>query len=219
MFVTVLISTYDRLEPLRKCIKSIIESEYKNVEILVVVDGNRELFIKLLAEPIDMVLNKERRDYVFSMNKGLREMEIKDAVLYASDDLIFAPDCISQAVAALQKHFPDGDGLVGLAQTRITKGAFGLMGRKFIERFPKQQVFYPKYIHYAGDTELEQYAVFLKRFYWCKTAFVTHPTLKDNTYILGQKIRSHDSAIYRARQAKGLLWGKEFESLNNEVKQ
>jgi len=88
MFVTVLISTYDRLEPLRKCIKSIIESEYRDIEILVVVDGNRELFTKLLAEPINMVLNKERRDYVFSMNRGLREMEIKDAVLYASDDLV-----------------------------------------------------------------------------------------------------------------------------------
>jgi len=213
MFVTVLISTYDRLEPLRKCIKSIIESEYRDIEILVVVDGNRELFTKLLAEPINMVLNKERRDYVFSMNRGLKEMEIKDAVLYASDDLIFAPDCISQAVAALQKHFPDGDGLIGLAQTRVTKGAFGLMGRKFIERFPNQQVFYPEYIHYAGDTELEQYAIFLNRFYWCETAFVKHPTLKDSTYILGQEIRSHDSAIYRARQAKGLLWGKSFEKI------
>jgi len=42
MFVTILISTYDRLEPLRKCIKSIIESEHKNIEIFVVVDGNKE---------------------------------------------------------------------------------------------------------------------------------------------------------------------------------
>lgn len=218
MLVTVLISTYDRLESLRKCIKSIIESEYEDVEIFVVVDGNKELFTKLLAEPINTILNKERMDYVFSMNRGLREMEIKDAVLYASDDLVFAPDCISQAVAALQKHFPDGDGLIGLAQTRITKGAFGLMGRKFIERFPNQQVFYPEYIHYAGDTELEQYAIFLNRFHWCKTAFVKHPTLKDSTYVFGHEIRPHDSAIYRARQAKGLLWGKSFELLNLKVK-
>lgn len=211
MFVTILISTYDRLEPVRKCIKSMIEGEYKNIEIFIVVDGNRELFTKLLVEPINMILNKERMDYVVSMNRGLREMEIKDAVLYASDDLVFAPDCISQAVVALQKHFPDGDGLIGLAQTRITKGAFGLMGRKFIERFPNQQVFCPEYTHWGGDTELEQYAIFLNRFYWCETAFVTHPTLKDSTYILGHKIRSHDSAIYRARQAKGLLWGKSHD--------
>lgn len=210
MFVTILISTYDRLEPLRKCIKSIIEGEYKNIEIFIVVDGNRELFTKLFAEPINMILNKKRMDYVFSMNRGLKEMEIKDAVLYASDDLVFAPDCISQAVAALQKHFPDGDGLIGLAQTGITKGAFGLIGSKFIERFPNRRVFCPEYIHYGGDTELEHYAIFLNRFHWCETAFVEHPTLKDNTYILGHKFRLLDLATYNARKAKGLIWGKDI---------
>jgi len=214
MHVDVIISTYDRFKPLKKCIKSITDSDYKDVSIFVVVDGDRLLFNKLLGEPITMIFNKERMDYIFSMNRVLREMEQTNAVLYGSDDLIFRPDCISNAVKAMKERFPDTDGLVALKQRNKEGGAaFGLLGRKFINRFPDSAVFCPEFIHYAGDTELKRFARSIDKFYQCKEAVVNHLRLEDRTTELVHEVKIHDKQLYKKRKNKRLLWGHSFERI------
>jgi len=214
MHVAILISTYDRLELLKRCIKSIVDSDYKDVSIFVVVDGNKSLFNKLLGEPITMILNEKRMGYVFSMNRALREMGEADAVLYASDDLMFHSNCISNAVRAMKEHFPDNDGLVALKQTQKESGvAFGLLGRKFINRFPDSAVFCPEYVHYASDTELGRMAKHFGLLYQCREAIVGHLKMQDNTFNLAQEVKVHDKRIHQRRKRKGFLWGKNFERL------
>lgn len=217
MHVEVLISSYDRLEPLKKCIKSIMESDYKDVSIFVVVDGNRTLFDKLLAEPVTMIFNGKRMDYVFSMNRALREMSDTDTVLYGADDLEFAGSCISKAVAALQKHFPDGDGVIGL-NSASGPSAFGLMGRKFIDRFPDRQVFCPDYLHFAGDTELGKFAQKIDRFHFAGEAIVLHAKVTSGrTWELASLAkRTHDKSMYHLRRGKGLCWGESFVLLGEK---
>ncbi|GAG03422.1 unnamed protein product, partial [marine sediment metagenome] len=116
MHVDVVIPTYDRLEPLKRCIKSIVDNNYKDVSILVIVDGNKKMVDGLKDEPIEILFNPERMDYVISMNKAIKHSKA-DAVIYASDDLIFQSDCISNTVKAMEEHFPDTDGLITLKQS------------------------------------------------------------------------------------------------------
>lgn len=214
MHIDVVISTYDRLKSLKRCIKSITDSDYKDLSIFVVVDGNRSLFIKLLGEPVTMILNDKRMDYVFSMNQALKEMEETNTVLYASDDLIFRPDCISNAVKAMKEHFPDTDGVIALKQVQKESGAaFGLLGRKFIDRYPDNAVFCPEFIHYGGDTELKRFARSIDKLYQCTEAVVEHPKLEDRTTELARGVKIRDKQVYKKRKNKRLLWGHTFERI------
>lgn len=211
MLVTVLISTFDREMLLRKCIRSIVECDYKEVSIFIVVDGNRKLFSNLLGEPATMLLNDKRMDYVFSMNRALREMGDTDAVLYASDDLAFDPMCITEAATMLRARFPDGDGLIGLNTLGTSiQSAFGLMGKKFIDRFPDRQVFCPDYIHFASDNEVGDFARLEHRFCFCPKAIIRHTKLRDTTTELGLAVKRLDRAAWRHRRNKGLCWGVNF---------
>lgn len=213
MHVDILIPTYDRLEPLKKCIKSIVDGDYKGVSIIVIVDGNKKMLGGLKGEPIEILFNPERMDYVISMNKAMKQTK-GDAVIYASDDLIFRPNCISNAVRAMKEHFPDTDGLVALKQDQKESGvAFGLLGRKFINRFPDGAVFCPDYIHYGSDTELEKMARHLERIYQCREAIVDHSRLNDNTFNLAQEVKVHDKKIYSRRKKKRFYWGFNFERI------
>lgn len=212
MRVDAIISTYDRLESLKVCIKSILECDYKDVSILVMVDGNKKILDAVKAEPVTTFFNPERKDYVISMNTLLTHSE-GDAVLYGSDDLKFTTDCISKAVVALQKHFPDGDGLIGLNSYEATPpSAFGLMGKKFIDRFPGRQVFCPDYFHYAGDTELGEFAQKIGRFYFAEGAILKHTKrLSDSTIKLAQSVKWRDESTKIRRRTRHLCWGKSFK--------
>jgi len=211
MHVDVLIPTYDRLELLRKCIKSIVDGKHKDTSIFVIVDGNKEMIDGLKGEPIEILFNPERMDYVISMNKAMKRTK-GDAVIYASDDLIFWPDCILNAVKAMKEHFPDTDGLIALKQVHKESGtAFGLLGRKFINRFPDNAVFCPDYIHYGSDTELGRLGRHLGLIHQCREAVIDHSRLHDNTYTLAREVKYHDKRIYSRRKKKRFLWGLNFE--------
>jgi len=213
MHVDVIISTYNRLEALKKCIKSITDGDYKDVSIFVMVDGNRKMINELKDEPVEILFNYERMDYIISMNKVLKHTK-GDAVLYASDDLIFWHNCISNAVKAMKEYFPNTDGLIALKQIQKEGGAaFGLLGRKFIDRFPDNAVFCPEFIHYAGDTELKRFAMSIDKLRQCKEAVVDHPRLEDGTTELAHEVKIRDKQVYKKRKNRGLLWGHTFERI------
>lgn len=217
MRVNVLISTYDREESLKRTVRSVAESDYKDVVVCVVVDGNRELFTKLLGQPTNMILNKKRKDYVFSMNRGLQEFEDADFVIYAADDIEFPVNGISLAMKAMEERFPDGDGLVGLNQNCAgIDSAFGLMGRKFIERFPEMKVFCPDYVHFVSDAELGAFAKSIGKFHFCKEVVLKHERAQhDKTFMFGMSAWGRDLAMQIERNGKGFLWGSNFGLAGN----
>jgi hypothetical protein len=213
MHVDIIIPTYDRPQLLRQCVSSILKGSYKDISIIVVVDGNLRLAVKLAGLPTLMVLNKNRIDWVASQNKVLK-MTHEGAVIYASDDLQFSKDCILHAVNKLKKKAPDTDAMIAIEQdVKGCSTAFGLLGRKFIERFPDSQVFCPDYIHYGSDSELGRFARHIGRLFMCPEAKVLHNRPKDSTYKLAKPMEPQDFNFIRQRREKNLLWGRDFERL------
>jgi len=222
MHVNIIISTLDRMDALKMTINSLLESSYKDISIHVMVDGNPEMYEKLKNshnDNINIYKNAKRKDVIYSLNKILINIK-KECILYASDDLIFHNDCIEVAFCAMKRRFPDTDGVIGLNQIQggISKGrkyAFGLIGKKFVERFMNKELFCPEYIHFNGDREMGLYAMEIGKFHYCTSAKVDHIRLSDETTRLGKTVYKGDKIRFRKRQQNQLLWGRNFERLED----
>jgi len=201
----------ERIPLLIRMIESVQAGTYKNVHPVIVADGNP--YIQKVANKklhnVSVISNKERMDWVFSMNRVFREWD-SEYYIYASDDLVFPPHCIKKAMQTMQQSFPDGFGVVTI--TKKNRCPFGLIGRKLVEYFPDRQVFCPDYIHYRSDTEFQKTVKELKIFAFPpeRTNQVEHLRRKDGTWRLANKIKSRDSRIFNMRQEKGYLWGIDF---------
>ena len=216
MHINIIIPIYDRLELLVETIQSIKRNSYKDVSIFVVVDGNQEILGKIIPEEVAVLFNSKRREWVYSINRGI-SYAVSDATIYAADDLVFQEGCIANAVIAMKERFPDGDGLVAIKQNvRGCSTAFGLLGRKFIERFPERCVFCPDYIHHGSDFELGRFARSIDRLHLCDEARLTHYRLKDSTYNVVKPLESQDFHFINLRKEARLLWGHDFQLLRKE---
>jgi len=218
MKVTVIIPIVSpgRLSSLYREIDSIQMGTYKDVHIIVVVDGDQALYklIKsangnLKLQNISIVLNASRMDWVYPQNWVLKRF-VSDYYICASDDFVFPPDCIESAVRLIQERFPDGDGAVSL--WKRNNAVIGLYGRKFVERFPERQMFCPEYIHYCADAECAQVVKKLKKVANLPRgeSNVKHLGERDETHSLAQKSRAKDSERYEKREEKGYKWGIDF---------
>ena len=200
-----------RTPMLIETIKSIQASSYKDVHIVVIADGNGQIFKDVLKENFDSLsvrLNVDRKDWVYSINKILKEFD-SEYYIYASDDLFFRPDCIEKAMMIMKKRFPNGFGVVSLSK----KGRciFGLMGRKFVDHFPEREVMCPDFVHFGADSELLRTVKELNAIAYIPDEYrVKHFRKKDETYRLAHRIRARDREVFHERQAKGYKWGIDF---------
>lgn len=152
------------------------------------------------------------------LNLAYRELVRHDA-LFCTDDCLFEPDALHIAMATLRERFPDGDGVVGLAQANIEGGfdlAFPLFGRAFLDRFAPagsgRDIFFPGYYHLFNDAEMAVTARALGNWVFEPRAHIRHfhpdsgaPT--DATFTRGFTHADHDRALWCARRAAGRLWG------------
>lgn len=200
-----------RTPMLIKVVESIQAGEYKNVHPIIVADGNHKIYETALKElhHVTVIANKERKDWVFSINRVLKEFD-SDYYIFGSDDLVFPPDCIECAMTRMQECFPDGFGVVSIGKKNKT--TFGLFGRKFADHFPDRQVFCPDYIHYAGDSELFRAVRELGKYAFPpkRDSSVQHFRLKDDTWRLARAVRDRDHTIRNERWEKGYMWGVDF---------
>lgn len=223
MHVNFLIATFDRYKTLTMTIDSIFNGTFKDISLHLIVDGNSEMlkrikqFCKGRDYEVNFYNNKERKDVIFSFNKVLKHIN-GGSVLFATDDLLFHPDCLITALRAMKKMFNGSDGIVGLNQLQRgepkgRKYAFGLIGEDFVKRFPDNQIFCPDYIHFNGDRELGIYSKSIDKLFYCEQAQVDHIRLQDNTTALGKQVYMRDKLIFKERQQKGFLWGKNFHRI------
>ena len=200
-----------RIPMLIKTVETIQAGEYKNVHPVILADGNSHIYDVALKRlhNVTVILNEKRMDWVFSMNRILKEFD-SEYYIYASDDLTFRPNSIKYAMIKMQKSFPDGFGVVALAKKN--KCTFGLFGRKFADHFPDRQVFCPDYIHYASDSELMRCVRALGKYAYPpeRTSMVLHARPKDETWRLAHQVRGRDHAMRDERIEKGYLWGVDF---------
>ena len=219
MKVTIAIPTCcsERIPMLIRTVESIQAGSYKNVQPVIVADGNPHIYevANKQLHNVTVTLNKERIDWVASVNWVLKEFD-SDYYIYASDDLIFPPDCIKHAMAVMQRCFPDGFGVVSIGKKH--RSAFGLFGRKWADHFPDRQVFCPDFIHYAGDSELHRTVTKLGKFAFIpeRESSVQHFRMKDDTWRLARAVRDRDHTIRREREEKGYMWGVDFNLIGKK---
>jgi len=206
-----------RIPLLINTVETIQAGEYKNVHPIIVADGNPQIerVAREKLHHVTVIMNEKRMDWVFSINRVLREFD-SDYYIYASDDLNFRSGCIKYAVVKMQKCFPDGFGVVGIGKKK--RAAFGLFGRKWAEHFPNRQVFCPDFIHYASDSELMRAVNRLGKYAFPpeRTSMVLHSRMKDETWRLAKQVRTRDHRIRIERQEKGYLWGVDFNLITKQ---
>jgi len=213
MKITIMIPTCSsgRIPMLLQTVESIQAGFYKDVHPVVVADGNLHIYgvVKEKFPDVSVVLNTKRMDWIYSSNRVLKEFD-SDYYIFASDDLVFPPDCITCAMARMQECFPDGFGVVSIGKKN--KCTFGLFGRKWADHFPDRQVFCPDFIHYAGDSELMRTARELEKYAFPpkRDSGVQHYRPKDETWRLARGVRTRDHAIRDERYEKGYIWGVDF---------
>lgn len=221
MHINVVIPTHDRWKLLKQTLKSLAKQTYEDYSVHVVVDGNPVMIPDWLRRPeIHLISLKDRGDVVAAYGHFTKRCE-SGAILNASDDLRFHPQCLSAAVYGLKKHFPKGMGVVGLNQLQegLPRGrryAFTLMNRRYVEHFPDRIIFCPDYVHYCSDMENGKFAQRRRCFFYCESAKVDHIRVKDMTTQLGLQEYKTDRDIYRIRTNKGLLWGQTFELIRRK---
>jgi len=217
--VTIAIPTCssERIPLLIQTVESIQAGSYKNVHPIIIADGNPYIYkvANKRLHNITVVMNKERVDWVASVNRVLREWE-SEYYIFASDDLIFPHDCIENAMATMQRRFPDGFGVVDLGKKN--RGIFGLFGRKLVGHFPNNEVFCPDYVHYCSDGEFYRAMKKMKKYAYPpeRESRVKHFRLNDDTRRLARRIRARDREIWHEREDKGYLWGIDFNLITRQ---
>jgi len=237
MKVDIVIPTYKRINQLLSCIDSIkiarsnvFEHEIK-LKIFVSTIKEYQILdnLRIINFWTDIILMGKKYIAPIFWNDYLKEMK-SDAMVYINDDVELDKNCIKEGIKALKSL--NLDGVIGFKQFNakpnaiVCKGAFGMIGSKFADRFPKRQVFCPDYIAFGLDTELWKFSESIGRFIYCETALLKHyhPTFtgqnKDETYQHNRKIgRNYDTQIRNLRGERGLLWGKTFERVNHLIKE
>jgi hypothetical protein len=142
---------------------------------------------------------------------------VEDALIYATDDIVFRRGSIENAIRSHEKHFPDGDGIIGFHQENARKyspAGVALIGQKFLLRYPEKKLFYPRYKHFACQ-EIARLGEITGRIKVDFSAKVwhDHPALyresMDGTHKDARKFRKHDLEISTARKELKLTWGED----------
>lgn len=229
--ICLVVPTISRLPSLFRTIETFRQSDTEEKKhVAVIVDDNRINYLNQVVsmvrrnkiKNIEAFFNNSRLGWCRSMNRVFNATDF-DFYFYGSDDLTFERKTVTNAIAAMRSHFPDGDGVVGINQNlmHFCKAAFGLVGRKFVNRFPARQVFYPYYKHFCGDSELWHFAQSISKFYFCPAAMVHHARPMDECKKLAQTTLRRDREIWWKKKGKPrLYWGHAFlkpAEFKNEV--
>jgi hypothetical protein len=150
--------------------------------------------------------------------RNMMTTRCRGSVLWATDDITFIRGGIESAWSSLWREFPDGDGVVGFRQENAKPaGNFcwtgvGIMGEKFLDRYPKRIISFPGYFHF-GTREIETLAVNLKKLYRDENALIFHnhpdfyPEQMDTTHMEARAFHEQDVELKKNRREQGLIWG------------
>lgn len=222
LMLDIVIPTKNRLDRLKVCIPSIQEAikelDYQtNIILFVDTLKDKEELLQIFNN-IEVKIMEEEYFTSRFWNKYLKNMT-SDILCYLSDDIKLDKNCLKNGLKALKdlKY----DGVIGFYQEN-QKGksncnaAFGLISKKFSDRFPDNQAFCPEYRCFYSDEELMKYAQSIDRFIFCREAKLDHyhPVFTgqkpDETYYHYRRNKQRDVKIYNQRKARNLLWGREY---------
>jgi glycosyltransferase involved in cell wall biosynthesis len=218
--ITLLIPTRDRVEKLLKTLGSV--PTMPNLNIVVVFDGDEAGYaetvmegIELRRSDVELILHLEHRGSVSIRNTYIPE--VCDGLLYGTDDIIFEAGAIGHAFDLFNDIFPDDDGVIGFHQIGTQDyhpAGVGLVGQKFLQRYPGKRLFFPGYYHFSCQEILWLCEDIGEKFILDPHAVVKHlhPCFHademDTTHVEARRHKKHDMDLIRERSSKGLIWGK-----------
>jgi len=104
MKVSVVVCTYsmDRYGPFSECVESVLAQEYEPLEVVLVVDGNEDVFERVredfgAEENVVLHCNDENQGISYSRTKGA-ELASGDVVAFIDDDAAAEPDWVANLV-------------------------------------------------------------------------------------------------------------------------
>jgi len=221
--ITILLPTRNRIEKLKRTLTSIPRLDYIDVWVICDHDKTTVEFIRKLndeqikAFPVVPGVQTFNYGSVFCKNAFTRK--VSDGLLYATDDIIFQENAIQNAFECFNRNFLDDDGVVGFVQigNAFHPTGVGLVGQKFLQRFPNKMLFYPGYFHFACQ---EIYDLCLKlggKFVQEKQAVILHKhpcnykEELDQTHLDARLFKNEDHKLMEERKKKGLIWGDSKE--------
>jgi hypothetical protein len=215
--VDLIVATRNRPEKLERMLASVPRTAgSRPINVVLVCDGDEKTFRQYGSDPrvSKSILIIDRIGSVAARNRALRDAE--DAVLMATDDVVFEAGAIEAAVLAMESRFPDGDGVVGFVQTNhkvYSPTGVCLVGQKFLQRYPRKALYYPGYFHFACQ-EIDRLAADLRRIHVEPAArlFHAHPSTgdgaMDRTHREARVHKARDQALSKARRKAGETWGE-----------
>jgi len=216
--ITILIPTRGRIEKVKKTLESIPELDY--IDTMIICDNCYETleFVRKLNNPkiYAAAVVSRHGEFVGSVAcKNTYSSDVEDGLLYATDDIIFQENAIQSAFECFNKNFPDDDGVVGFVQkgNAFHPTGVGLVGQKFLRRYPDKKLFFPGYFHFACQEIYDLCQKLGGRFVQEEQAVVLHKhpcnyrEEMDQTHKDARIRKREDHALIKERKAKGLIWG------------
>jgi len=213
--INVVIPTRNRRSKLDRMLSTIPDNDF--IKIHIACDGDQETadYLKKERPDINTTFFSGHNGAVVCRNKVLEEIT-EGHILYAVDDIEFRAECIEIARESLLKHFPDSDGVIGIHQegNAYHPTGMGLVGEKFLKRYPDNHLFNPDYFHFACQ-EIHWLAVKHNKFYAEKKAAIYHwhpchhRSELDQAHVDARVYKSRDMELIKERESKGLIWGDE----------
>ena len=113
MLASIIICTHRsaRYEDFVEAINSLLSQSYNKLEIVVVVDGNKELYDRILKSGIEeadkgkvkVILNEENMGLSESMNTGVKEAK-GDVIAFFDDDAVADKNWLEELVKMYDEH-------------------------------------------------------------------------------------------------------------------
>ena len=135
--VTVLITAYNEEEKIERCLDSILEQTFRDMEILVINDGSKdrtgEIVRRVMEENPDRrirLIDRENRGRVPSLNEGIWKAEGKYIAIQDADDYSL-PERLEKQTSYFAAH-PEVD-VLGTAYIRLDD----IRGEKYVRAYPE----------------------------------------------------------------------------------
>lgn len=109
--ISVIVPVYNTESYLKKCIESIINQTFRNIEIILVDDGSTDTSAEILADYAlrdnrIIVIHQENQGLSAARNAGMRSAKGEYIMFVDSDDWIDANTC-EKAISAARTSFAD----------------------------------------------------------------------------------------------------------------